>query len=78
MPAKGDPQLVDALCIMTPLLAGLCCRMKAPQSASPEKPEVPTTSEPSKVFYSRVDGQSTLWTHSLIVKECQHSLVVTL
>ena len=46
MPAKGDPQLVDALCIMTSLLAGLCCQVKAPQSAQPEKPEVPTTSEP--------------------------------
>ena len=46
MPAKGDPQLVDALCLMTSLLAGLCCQVKAPQSAQPEKPEVPTTSEP--------------------------------
>ena len=46
MPAKGDPQLVDALCIMTSLLAALCCQVKAPQSAQPEKPEVPTTSEP--------------------------------
>ena len=46
MPATGDPQLVDALCIMTPLLAGLCYQVKAPQSAQPEKPEVPTTSEP--------------------------------
>ena len=47
MPANGDPQLVDALCIMTSLLAGLCCQVKAPQSAQPEKPGVPTTSEPS-------------------------------
>ena len=46
MPAKGLPQLVDGLCIMTFLLAGLCCQVKAPQSAQPEKPEVPTTSEP--------------------------------
>ena len=28
--------------------------------------------------YSRVEVQSTLWMHSLIVKECHHSLVVTL
>ena len=48
MPAKGNPQLVDALCIMTFLLAGLCCQVKAPQSAEPEKPEVPTTSEPCR------------------------------
>ena len=48
MPAKGDPQLVDALCIMTSLLAGLCCQVKAPQSAQPEKPEVPTTGEPCR------------------------------
>ena len=46
MPAKGDEQLVDALCIMTSLLAGLCCQVKAPQSAQPEEPEGPTTSEP--------------------------------
>ena len=46
MPAKGHPQLLDALCIMTSLLAALCCQVKAPQSAQPEKPEVPTTSEP--------------------------------
>ena len=46
MPAKGDPQLVHALCIMTSLLPGLCCQVKVPQSAHPEKPEVPTTSEP--------------------------------
>ena len=45
MPAKGDPQLPDALCIMTSLLAGLCYQVKAPQSAQPEIPEVPTTSE---------------------------------
>ena len=45
MPAKGDPQLVDALCIMTSLLARFCCQVKAPQSAQPEKPEVQTTSE---------------------------------
>ena len=31
---------------MTSLLAGLCCQVKAPQFAQPEKPEVPTTSEP--------------------------------
>ena len=37
---------MDALCIMTSLLAGLSCQVKAPQSAQPEKPEVPTTSEP--------------------------------
>ena len=48
MPAKGDPQLVDALCIMTSLLAGLCCQVKAPQSAQPEKPKVPTTGEPCR------------------------------
>ena len=29
-----------------PLSAGLCCQVKAPQSAQPDKPEVPTTSEP--------------------------------
>ena len=46
MPAKSDPQLVDALCIMNSLLAGLCCQVKAPQSAEPESPEVPTTTEP--------------------------------
>ena len=46
MPAKGDPQLVDTLCITTSLLAGLCCQVKAPQSAQPGKPEVPTTGEP--------------------------------
>ena len=46
MPAKSDPQLVDALCIMTSLLAALCCQVNAPQSAQPEEPEVPTTSEP--------------------------------
>ena len=48
MPAKGDPQLVDALCIVTSLLAGLCYQVKAPQSAQPEKPEVPTTGEPCR------------------------------
>ena len=48
MPAKGDPQLVDALCIMMSLLAGLCCQVKAPRSAQPEKPEVPTTGEPCR------------------------------
>ena len=37
---------MDALCILTSLLAGSCCQVKAPQSAQPEKPEVPTTSEP--------------------------------
>ena len=31
---------------MTSLLAGLCPQVKAPQSAQPEKPEVPTTREP--------------------------------
>ena len=48
MPAKGDPQLVDALCIMTSSLAALCCQVKAPQSAQPEKLEVPTTGEPCR------------------------------
>ena len=28
------------------LFAGLCCQVKAPQSAQAEKPEVPTASEP--------------------------------
>ena len=46
MPAKGEPQLVDVLCILTSLLAGLCCQVKALESAQPEKPEVPTTIEP--------------------------------
>ena len=36
------------------------------------------SSRSSKVYSSRVDGQSTLWMHSRIVKECHHSLVVTL
>ena len=31
---------------MTSLLSGLCCQVKAPESAQPEKPEVPMTSEP--------------------------------
>ena len=34
--------------MMTSLLAGLCCQVKAAQSAQPEKPEVPTTSEPCR------------------------------
>ena len=46
MPAKGNPQLVDALCVMTSLFDGLCYQVKAPQSTQPEKPELPTTSEP--------------------------------
>ena len=46
MPAKCDPQLVDALCIMASLLAGLWCQVKAPQSTQPENPEVPTMAEP--------------------------------
>ena len=37
---------MDALCIMTSILAGLCHQMKAPHSVQPEKhsggPEVPT------------------------------------
>ena len=48
MPAKGNPQLVDAVCIMMSPLAGLCCQVKASQSAQPEKPEVPTTGEPCR------------------------------
>ena len=44
--SKGQPTAVDALCIMTSLLAGLWCQGKAPQSAQPEKAEVPTTCEP--------------------------------
>ena len=47
---EGDPQLVDALCIMTSLLPGLCHQVKAPHPVQPEKhsawPEVPTTGEP--------------------------------
>ena len=46
MPAKGDQQLLHALRIMTSLLAGLCCQVKACHSAQPEKPEVPRTDEP--------------------------------
>ena len=49
-PTRGDPQLVDALCIMTSLLAGLCHQVKATHAVQPEKdsawPEVPTTGEP--------------------------------
>ena len=47
MPAKGDPQVADALCIITSPVAGLCCQVKTRQSAQPEKPEVQKTSEPS-------------------------------
>ena len=39
---------MNALCIMTSLLDGLCCQVKASQSAQPEKPEVPTTGEPRR------------------------------
>ena len=50
MPTRGAPQLVDALCIMTSLLAGLCHQVKTPHSYQPEEhsawPEVPTTGEP--------------------------------
>ena len=46
MPATGNPELVDALYIMTFLLARLCRQVKAPRSAQAEKPQVPTTSEP--------------------------------
>ena len=43
---------MDALCIMTSLLAGLCHQVKAPHSVQREKhsawPEVPMTGEPIK------------------------------
>ena len=37
---------MDAVCIMTSLLAGLCYQVKAPHSGQPEKPEVSTPGEP--------------------------------
>ena len=36
-PTRGDPQLVDALCIMTSLLAGLWYQVKAPRYVKPTK-----------------------------------------
>ena len=63
-PTRGDPQLVDALCIMTSLLAGLCLQMKAPHSVRPEKhsawPEVPTTGESIR-SQLRVPAAGTDW-----------------
>ena len=49
-PTQGDPQLVQTLCIMISLLAGVCHQVKACHSVQPHKHSawlaVPTTVEP--------------------------------
>ena len=63
-PARGNPQLLDALCIMTSLLAGLCHQGQAAHSVQPGKnsawPELPTTGEPIR-WQLRVPAPSTDW-----------------
>ena len=82
MPTRGNPQLVDALCIMTSLLAGLCHQAKGPHSVLPEKhsalPEVPTTGEPSRLQL-RVPAPGTDWdqTKQEMVDEILSSLFST-
>ena len=79
---RGDPQLVDALCIMTSLLAGLCHQVKAPHSVQPEKnsawPEVPGTGEPIR-SHLRVPAAGTDWdqTKEAMVDETLSSLFPT-
>ena len=55
---------MDALCIMTFLLAGLCHQVKAPHSVQPKKhsawPEVQTTAEPIR-RPPRVPAAGTNW-----------------
>ena len=81
-PTRGDPQLVDALCIMTSLLAGLCHQVKAPHSVQPEKhsawSEVPTTGEPIRSLPS-VPAPGTDWdqTKEAMVDETLSSLFPT-
>ena len=61
---RGDPPLVDALCIMTSLLAGLCHQVKDPHLVQPEKHsawfEVPTPGEPLRL-HLRVPAAGTDW-----------------
>ena len=79
---RDDPQLVDALCIMTFLLAGLCHQVKAPYSVQPERhsawPEVPTTGEPIG-SHVRVPAAGTDWdqTKEAMVGETLSSLFPT-
>ena len=81
-PTRGHPQLVDALCIMTSLLAGLCHQVKAPHSVQPEKhsawPEVPTTGEPIG-SHLRVPAARTDWdqTKEAMIDETLSSLFPT-
>ena len=81
-PTRGDPQLVDALCIMASLLAGLCHQAKVPHSVQPEKhsawPEVPTTGEPIG-SHPRVPAAGTDWdqTKEAMVNETLSSLFLT-
>ena len=53
-PTSRGPQLMDATCIMTSLLAGLCHQVKAPHSVQPENysawPKAPTTGMPIKLL----------------------------
>ena len=73
---------MDALCIMTSLLAGLCHQVKAPHSVQPEKPsawpEVPTTGEPIG-SHLRVPAAGTDWdqTKEAMVDETLSSLFPT-
>ena len=81
-PIRGDPRLVDARCIMTSLLAGLCHQVKEPDSVQPEKhsawPEVPTTGEPIRLQL-RVPAAGTDWdqTKEAMVYETLSSLFPT-
>ena len=81
-PTRGDPQLVDAQCIMTCLLAGLRHQAKAPHSVQPEKhsawPEVPTTGEPIRLQL-RVPAAGADWdqTKEAMVDETLSSLFPT-
>ena len=81
-PTSGDPQLVDALCIMTSLLAGLCHQVEAPVSVQPEKhsawPEVLTTGEPIRLQL-RVPAAVTDWeqTKEAMVDDTLSSLFPT-
>ena len=70
---------MDALCIMTSLLADLCHQVKAPHSVQPEThsawPEVPTTGEPIR-SHLRVPAAGTDWdqTKEAMVDETLSSL----
>ena len=73
---------MDALCIMTSLLAGLCPQVTAPHSVQPEKhsawPEVRTTGELIR-SHLRVPAASTDWdqTKEAMVDETPSSLFPT-